>query len=112
MYTYIFLVPLLKLVSLDRIYILCQSKDLEEKLNCIGHSTYVNVHKRMKDKKRKPLEPNSFLKFKLLTAYNVMHKFHIIFCISESYLNSDTSSSDENLNIPGYNMSRIDYHLL
>ena len=34
-----------------------------------------------------------------------MHKFDII-CISESYLNSDTSSNDNNLNIPGYNMSR------
>ena len=37
-----------------------------------------------------------------------MHKFDII-CISESYLNSDTSSSDDNLNIPGYNMSRADH---
>ena len=36
-----------------------------------------------------------------------MHKFDII-CISESYLNSDTSSND-NLNIPGYNMSRNDH---
>ena len=33
---------------------------------------------------------------------NVMHKFDIT-CISESYLNSDTSRSDDNLNIPGYN---------
>lgn len=68
--------------------------------------------KEWKTKKRKPLGPKSLLKVKLLTAYNVMHKFHIIFCISESYLNSGTSSSDENSNIPGYNMSRIDYHLL
>ena len=37
-----------------------------------------------------------------------MHKFDII-CISESYLNSDTSSNDNNLNIPGYNMSRADH---
>ena len=37
-----------------------------------------------------------------------MHKFDII-CISESYLNSDTWSSDDNLNIPGYNMSRADH---
>ena len=37
-----------------------------------------------------------------------MHKFDII-CISKSYLNSDTSSSDNNLNIPGYNMSRADH---
>ena len=37
-----------------------------------------------------------------------MHKFDII-CISESYLNSDTSSNDDNLNILGYNMSRADH---
>ena len=43
-----------------------------------------------------------FLKVKLLTVYNAMHKFDIIY-ISESYLNSDTSSSDDNLNRPGYN---------
>ena len=36
-----------------------------------------------------------------------MHKFDIIY-ISESYLNIDTSSSDGNLNIPGYNMSCAD----
>ena len=36
-----------------------------------------------------------------------MHKFDII-CISESYLNSVTLSSDDNLNIPGY-MSRGDH---
>ena len=36
-----------------------------------------------------------------------MQKFDII-CISESYLNSNTSSSDGNLSIPGYNMSRAD----
>ena len=50
---------------------------------------------------------HDFLKVKLLTAYN-MHKFDII-CISESYLNSDISSSDGNLNIPGYNMSRANH---
>ena len=51
---------------------------------------------------------HDFLKVKLLTAYNVIHKFDII-CISESYLNSDTSSNDDKLNIPGYNMSRADH---
>ena len=37
-----------------------------------------------------------------------MHKLDII-CISESYLYSDTSSSADNLNIPGYDMSRADH---
>ena len=35
-----------------------------------------------------------------------MHKFDIyIIIISESYFNSDIWSSDDNLNIPGYNIS-------
>ena len=37
-----------------------------------------------------------------------MHKFDII-CISESYLNSDTSSHDDNLKKPCYSMSRADH---
>ena len=37
-----------------------------------------------------------------------MHKFDII-CISESYLHSDTSSNDSNLNIPVYNLSLADH---
>ena len=37
-----------------------------------------------------------------------MHTFDII-CISESYLNPDTSSSNGNFNIPGYNISRPDH---
>ena len=36
-----------------------------------------------------------------------MHKLYIV-CASESERNSDTSSSDDNLNIPSYNMSRAD----
>ena len=48
------------------------------------------------------------MKVKLLTAYNVIHKFDII-CISESYLYSDTSSNDDNLNMPGYDMSSADH---
>ena len=38
------------LVNVNRVYILCQSKDLE-KLNYQGHSTDAYVHKRMKDNK-------------------------------------------------------------
>ena len=37
-----------------------------------------------------------------------MHKFDII-CICESYLNSDTSPSDDKLNIPSYKMLRADH---
>ena len=51
---------------------------------------------------------HDFLKVKLLSAYNALQKFDII-CISESYLNSDILSSDDNLNIAGYDMVRADH---
>ena len=40
--------------------------------------------------------------------YNITHKFDII-CIVESHLNSETLSSDNYLNIHGYNMFRADH---
>ena len=51
---------------------------------------------------------NSFLshiyrKVSLLSAYVSIHKFDVI-RPSESYLNSETSSHDEKLEIPGYNI--------
>ena len=44
-----------------------------------------------------------FTKFSLLSAYSSVHKFDII-CLSETYLNSETPSDDENLEIAGYNL--------
>ena len=51
---------------------------------------------------------HNFIKVSLLTAYNNIHKFDII-CLSEMYLNSETLSNDENLNIPGYNLITADH---
>ena len=51
---------------------------------------------------------HNFIKVSLLTAYNSVHKFNII-CLSETYLNSETLSNDENSNIPGYNLIRADH---
>ena len=51
---------------------------------------------------------HNFIKVSLLTAYNSIHKFDII-CLSETYLNSETLSNDENLHIPGYNLIRADH---
>ena len=51
---------------------------------------------------------HNFIKVSLLTAYYSIHKFDII-CLSETYLNSETLSNDENLNIPGYNLIRADH---
>ena len=44
---------------------------------------------------------HNFIKVSLLTVYNSIHKFDII-CLSETYLNSETLSNNENWNIPGY----------
>ena len=49
-----------------------------------------------------------FSKIQSLIVYNCIHKFDII-CLSESYLNSETVSSDSNLQIPGYNFARMDH---
>ena len=51
---------------------------------------------------------HNFIKVSLLTACNSIHKFDII-CLSETYLNSETLSNNENLNISGYNLIRADH---
>ena len=45
-----------------------------------------------------------------LSAYISVHKFDII-CLSETYLNSEIPSDDENLEILGYNLVRELTHL-
>ena len=44
----------------------------------------------------------------LLKAYIAIHKFHII-CLSETYLDSSTTSDDDNLAISGYNLIRSNH---
>ena len=51
---------------------------------------------------------HNFIKASVLIAYNSIHKFDII-CLSETYLNTETLSNNENLNIPGYNLIRADH---
>ena len=51
---------------------------------------------------------HNFIKVSLLTAYNSIHKFDII-CLSETYLNSETLSNVEKLNVPGYSLIRADH---
>ena len=60
-----------------------------------------------------PLEPNSiaahnFSKIQSLITYNCIHHFDII-CLSETYLNSEISSDNENLDISGYRLIRSDH---
>ena len=49
-----------------------------------------------------------FTKVSLLLVYIFVHKFDII-CFSETYLNSEIPSDNENLEIPGYNLVREDH---
>ena len=51
---------------------------------------------------------HNYIKFPLLRAYLVFHKFDII-CHSETYLNSSTPPHDETLQISGYNLVRSDH---
>ena len=50
---------------------------------------------------------HNFSKISLLRAYNAIHNYDII-CLSEIYLNHDTSSDSDNLKIPGYELIRVD----
>ena len=50
------------------------------------------------------ISAHMFTKVSFLSAYRFVHKFDII-CLSETYLNSETPSDDENLEIAGYNLA-------
>ena len=49
-----------------------------------------------------------YKKVSLLSAFIFVHKLHII-CLSQTYLNSETSPDDGNLEKPGYNIIRKDH---
>ena len=49
-----------------------------------------------------------YKKVSLLSAFISVHKLDII-CLSETYLNSETSPDDDNLEISGYNIIRKDH---
>ena len=51
---------------------------------------------------------HNFSKIQSLIAYNCIRHFDII-CLSETYFNSDISSDNENLDIPGYRLIRSDH---
>ena len=48
------------------------------------------------------------IKLSLLRTYLSTHRFYVI-CISETYLDSDTSHEDANLEIVGYTLIRADH---
>ena len=51
---------------------------------------------------------HSFAKVSLLTPYLSVNKFDIV-CLSETFLNSEILTNDENLQIPGYSITRVDH---
>ena len=51
---------------------------------------------------------HKYIKLSLLRTHASTHKFDVI-CISETYLNSDPSAVDENLEIVGYTLIRADH---
>ena len=51
---------------------------------------------------------HNFLRVSLLRAYITVHSFDVI-CLSETYLDSSISHDDNNLQIPGYNLYRVDH---
>ena len=51
---------------------------------------------------------HNYAKLSLLTAYNLVHGFNIIY-LSEIYLNSETPPNDTHLELPSYNMFRSDH---
>ena len=54
------------------------------------------------------ISAHNYKKISRLRAYTSIHKFEVI-CISETYLDSDTSDDDDNLKIAGYNLIRADH---
>ena len=53
------------------------------------------------------ISAHNYIKISLLTAYVLVHNFDII-CLSETYLNSETSTDDQNLVTRGYCLLRAD----
>ena len=51
---------------------------------------------------------HNFMKMSLLRAYVLTHNYDIL-CLSKTYLDSNISSKDSNLTIPGYDLYRADH---
>ena len=51
---------------------------------------------------------HNFLKIHSLIAYNCLHHFDI-FCLSKLYLNSEISSDNKNLDIPGFRLMQFEH---
>ena len=54
------------------------------------------------------ISAHNYTKSSFLTAYVLVHNFDII-CLSEMYFSSETSADDQNFEMPGYSMLRVDH---
>ena len=54
------------------------------------------------------ISAHNYIKLSLLRAYLSTHRFDVI-CLSETYLDSDTSHEDANLEIVGYTLIRANH---
>ena len=54
------------------------------------------------------ISTQSYTEVSLLTADSLIHNFDIIY-VSETFLNSETAPNDPNLEIPGYNIYRVNH---
>ena len=54
------------------------------------------------------ISAHNYIQLFLLKAYIAIHEF-VIICLSEKYLDSSTTSDDDNLVISGYNLIRSDH---
>ena len=54
------------------------------------------------------ISTDNFIKLSFLHDYISIYNFDIL-CLSETYLDSTTSSNDSNLVIPGYDLYRADH---
>ena len=48
------------------------------------------------------------IKLSLLRPYIAIHKFDVV-CLSETYLNASISNDDDSLEVPSYNLFRVDH---
>ena len=54
------------------------------------------------------ISAHNYTKISFLTAYVLVHNFDII-CLSEMYFSFETSADDQNFEMPGYSMLRVDH---
>ena len=100
-HTLSFLVTIITICSLPWLYsfLILLSADVELNPGPKRVSTS-NISIRHRD--IKSISSPNYIKLSLLKAYIAIHKFDII-CLSETYLDSSTTSDDDNLAISGCN---------